>query len=173
MIACIMMQERNGTAVPYSSDLPPLARALKSSTERKSIPLHFPGHKRGVAAPPASIELFGMNPFLHDVTEHPHLDLFSNPKAPLLEAKKLSAQLFGAEETWFLVNGTSCGVQASIMATCSPGDTIILPRNAHVSATTGVILTGAVPKFIVPEYNSDWDIVAGVTPWQVRTIYIS
>ncbi|GFP82175.1 arginine decarboxylase, partial [Phtheirospermum japonicum] len=68
---------------------------------------------------------------------------FSAPKGPLLEAKKLAAELFGAKETWFLVGGTSCGVQAAVMATCSPGDIIILPRNAHVSATTGVIFSGA------------------------------
>ncbi|KAL3625205.1 hypothetical protein CASFOL_030659 [Castilleja foliolosa] len=54
------------------------------------------------------------------------------------------------------------------MACCSPGDTIVLPRNAHISATTGLILSGAVPKYIVPQYNADWDIAAGVTPLQVE-----
>ncbi|KAK6126649.1 hypothetical protein DH2020_039613 [Rehmannia glutinosa] len=54
------------------------------------------------------------------------------------------------------------------MATCSPGDTIILPRNAHVSATTGVVLCGATPKYIVPQHNLDWDIAAGVTLFQVK-----
>ncbi|CAI9766007.1 unnamed protein product [Fraxinus pennsylvanica] len=97
------------------------------------------------------------------------LDRFFAPVGPLLEAKRLAADLFGAKETWFLVGGTSCGIQASIMATCSPGDTIILPRNAHVSATAGVIFSGAVPKYIIPESNCDWDIAAGITPSQVKT----
>ncbi|KAL3825547.1 hypothetical protein ACJIZ3_021576 [Penstemon smallii] len=114
------------------------------------------------------IELIGSDPFLHDVTELPDLDNFFSPKGPLLEAIKLAAELFGAKETWFLVGGTSCGVQAAILATCSPGETIILMWNAHVSATTGIVFAGAVPKYIVPEYNCDWDIEVGVIPSQVH-----
>ncbi|PIN07893.1 Arginine decarboxylase [Handroanthus impetiginosus] len=156
-------------AAQNSFDLPPLVRALKCSAERNAVALNFPGHKRGQAAPSALTQLIGTKPFLHDITEHPDLDKFFCPKGPLLEAKKLAAELFGAKETWFLVGGTSCGVQAAIMATCSPGDTIILPRNAHVSATTGIILSGAVPKYMVPEINSVWDIAAGVMPSQVES----
>ncbi|XP_011077895.2 uncharacterized protein LOC105161781 [Sesamum indicum] len=153
----------------YDDHLPPLVRALKASAERKTVAFHFPGHKRGQAAPSPLAELIGTKPFLHDVTELPDLDRFFSPKGPLLEAKRLAAELFGAKETWFLVGGTSCGVQAAIMATCSPRDTIILPRNAHVSATTGVIFSGAMPKYIVPQYNSEWDIAAGITPSQVKS----
>ncbi|PIN07894.1 Arginine decarboxylase [Handroanthus impetiginosus] len=121
--------------VQNPSDLPPLVCALKCSAERNAVALNFPGHKRGQAAPSALTQLIGTKPFLHDVIEHPDLDRFFCPKGPLLEAKKLAAELFGAKETWFLVGGTSCGIQAAIMATCSPGDIIILPRNAHVSAS--------------------------------------
>ncbi|KAL8034598.1 hypothetical protein ABFX02_12G038500 [Erythranthe guttata] len=150
------------------NELPPLVRALKASADRKPAAFHFPGHKRGEAAPSALSELIGKDPYLHDVTELPDLDRFFNPKGPLLEAKNLAAELFGAKETWFLVGGTSCGVQAAVMATCSPGDTIILPRNAHVSTSTGVIVSGALPKYIVPKHNSDWDVAAGITPLQVE-----
>ncbi|GER36152.1 arginine decarboxylase [Striga asiatica] len=151
-----------------SIDLPPLVATLKASSERKAVAFHFPGHKRGEAAPSALTDLIGPHPFFHDVTEIPELDMFFSPKGPLLDAKNLAADLFGAKETWFLVGGTSCGVQAAVMATCSPDDTIVLPRNAHVSATTGVILSGAIPKYIVPQRSLDWDIAAGITPWQAR-----
>ncbi|KAL0426696.1 UNVERIFIED_CONTAM: putative protein YaaO [Sesamum latifolium] len=162
-------KSKSQAAVNSCNDhLPPLVRALKASADRNPVVFHFPGHKRGQAASPALTQLIGSKPFLHDVTELPELDSFFCPKGPLLEAKNLAAELFGAKETWFLVGGTSCGVQAAIMATCSPGDTIILPRNAHASATIGVIFSGAVPKYIVPQYNSDWDIAAGVTPSQVK-----
>ncbi|KAL0426697.1 UNVERIFIED_CONTAM: Arginine decarboxylase [Sesamum latifolium] len=83
--------------------LPPLVRALKASAERKTVAFHFPGHKRGQAAPSPLAELIGTKPFLHDVTELPDLDRFFSPKGPLLEAKRLAAELFGAKETWFLV----------------------------------------------------------------------
>ncbi|KAK6126619.1 hypothetical protein DH2020_039629 [Rehmannia glutinosa] len=155
--------------IPNCSHLPPLVSALKASAERNTVAFHFPGHKRGEAAPSSLTELIGTKPFLQDVTEIPELDRFFCPKGPLLEAKKLAAELFGAKETWFLVGGTSCGVQAAVMATCSPGDTIILPRNAHISATTGVIFSGAIPKYIIPEHNADWDVALGVTPAQVKS----
>ncbi|CAH1424522.1 unnamed protein product [Lactuca virosa] len=84
------------------------------------------------------------------------------------DAQKQAAELFGATETWFLVGGTTCGIQASVMATCSPGDTLILPRNSHISAFSSMVLSGVIPKYITPEYDSDWDIASGVTPSQVE-----
>lgn len=85
-----------------------------------------------------------------------------------MEAQKQAAELFGASETWFLVGGSTCGVQAAIMATCLPGDVIILPRNSHISAISAMVLSGAVPKYIVPKYDPEWDIACGVTPSQVE-----
>lgn len=87
---------------------------------------------------------------------------------PILEAQKEASKLFGASETWFLVGGTTCGIQAAIMATCSPGEYLILPRNSHLSAVSAMVLSGAIPKYIIPEYDHVWDIAAGVTPLQVK-----
>ena len=53
------------------------------------------------------------------------------------------------------------------MGTCSPGDYLILPRNSHKSAISSLVLSGAIPKYIIPEYSYDWDIPAGVMPSQV------
>ncbi|KAL0337159.1 UNVERIFIED_CONTAM: putative protein YaaO [Sesamum calycinum] len=85
----------------YDDHLPPLVRALKASAERKTVAFHFPGHKRGQAAPSPLAELIGTKPFLHDVTELPDLDRFFSPKGPLLEAKRLAAELFGAKRRGF------------------------------------------------------------------------
>jgi arginine/lysine/ornithine decarboxylase len=100
----------------------------------------------------------------------PELDNLFCPQGAILEAQKEAAKLFGSSETWFLVNGTTCGVQAAIMATCSPGEFLILPRNCHLSAISALVLSGAVPKYIVPDYKNDWDIAGGVTPLQVIQI---
>ncbi|KAF7822314.1 Arginine decarboxylase [Senna tora] len=53
------------------------------------------------------------------------------------------------------------------MATCSPGTFLILPRNSHLSAVSAMVLSGALPKYIIPDYNKDWDIAGGVSPLQV------
>ncbi|KAI3709016.1 hypothetical protein L2E82_38707 [Cichorium intybus] len=150
------------------SKLPPLVSALKASASQKVASFHFPGHNRGSAAPSSLSNLIGLQPFHHDLPELPELDNLFAPAGPILEAQKQAAELFGAKETWFLVGGTTCGIQASIMATCSPGDTLILPRNSHVSAFSSMVLSGVIPKYITPEYDSDWDIACSVTPSQVE-----
>lgn len=151
--------------------LPPLVSALKASAEENAASFHFPGHNRGRAAPSSLAQLIGVRPFLHDLPELPELDNLFAPEGPILDAQKEAAELFGALETWFLVGGSTCGIHAAIMATCSPGETLILPRNCHISAISAMVLSGALPKYISPEYNFDWDIAGGITPSQASSQY--
>ncbi|XP_026661834.2 arginine decarboxylase-like isoform X3 [Phoenix dactylifera] len=153
------------TATPGSTA--PLVLALQSTAKQDVACFHFPGHNRGKAAPSLMSEVTGLETFLHDLPELPELDDLFSPKGVILDAQMQAAKLFGASETWFLVGGTTCGIQASIMATCSPGEILILPRNSHISATSGLILSGAIPKYIMPRYNSHWDIAGGITLSQV------
>ncbi|XP_068651461.1 uncharacterized protein [Aristolochia californica] len=153
---------------PIQSQPVPLVTALKASAEKTCAGFHFPGHNRGQAAPQSLIELFGLGPFIHDLPELPELDDLFSPKGVIFEAQNLAAELFGASQTWFLVGGTTCGVQAAIMATCSPGDSLILSRNSHISAMSGMVLSGAIPDYIIPEYNSQWDVFGGITSSQVE-----
>lgn len=158
---------RNNSPVLQQNGLPPLVSALKASAEQNVASFHFPGHNRGRAAPASLTRLIGTRPFVHDLPELPELDNLFCPQGPILEAQTEAAKLFGSSQTWFLVGGTTCGIQAAIMATCSPGEFLILPRNSHISAISALVLSGAVPKFIVPDYENDWDIAGGVTPLQV------
>ncbi|KAF4365575.1 hypothetical protein F8388_007408 [Cannabis sativa] len=147
---------------------PPLVTALKISAQQNAATFHFPGHNRGRIAPSSLTHLIGLKPFIHDLPELPELDNLFSPQGPILDAQKEAAKLFGALETWFLVGGTTCGIQAAIMATCSPGDYLILPRNCHLSAISAMVLSGAIPKYIIPEYDIEWDIAGGVTLSQVE-----
>ena len=140
----------------------PLVQALQSTASQDVACFHFPGHNRGKAAPSSLSKLIGSGAFLHDLPELPELDDLFSPKGVILDAQKRAAQLFGSSKTWFLVNGTTCGIQASVMATCSPGDYLIVPRNCHISVISALVLSGAVPKYIIPEYSSAWDIAGGI-----------
>lgn len=84
-----------------------------------------------------------------------------------MEAQKLAAELYGADETFFLVNGTTCGIHALIMATCGEDDEIIVQRNAHKSTTGGIILSGARPVYIYPEVSNELSMALAVTPESV------
>ncbi|MEB3230009.1 MAG: aminotransferase class I/II-fold pyridoxal phosphate-dependent enzyme, partial [Leptolyngbyaceae bacterium] len=85
------------------------------------------------------------------------------PEGVIQAAQTLAAAAFGAKQTWFLANGSTCGIEAAILATCGPGDRILLPRNVHRSAISGLILAGAMPIFVDPDYDPDWDMAHGVT----------
>ncbi|KAJ4789325.1 Purple acid phosphatase [Rhynchospora pubera] len=146
----------------------PLVEALKTAATEQVACFHFPGHNRGKAAPTSLSSLIGSGPFNHDLPELPELDDLFSPQGPILEAQSLASELFGAHNTWFLVNGSTCGVHAAIMATCNPGDILILPRNSHLSATSGMVLTGAIPKYIMPDYNPHWDVAGGVSVLEVQ-----
>ncbi|XVF19085.1 hypothetical protein REPUB_Repub11eG0079800 [Reevesia pubescens] len=148
--------------------IPPLVSALKTSADQNAASFHFPGHNRGRAAPPSLVQLIGLKPFIHDLPDLPELDNLFSPEGPILEAQKQAAKLFGSLETWFLVGGTTCGIQAAILATCSPGEYLILPRNSHISAISAMVLSGAIPKYVIPEYDCHWDIAGGVTLSQVE-----
>lgn len=145
-----------------NQDKTPLFDAIKAYQERNVIPFDVPGHKHG-----EGLKEFGNyvgNRVLEiDVNSMKPLDNISNPVSVIKEAQELMAEAYGSDHAFFLVNGTTSGVQAMIMSTCKPGDKVILPRNAHKSAVNGLILSGAVPVYIQPETNEKLGIAMGVT----------
>lgn len=156
-----------------SQNKTPLLDRLKICINSENAPFFAPGHKKGQGISSALIDQFGVEVFRADLPELPELDNLFAPEGVLEASQILAAQAFGAEKTWFLVNGSTCGIIAAILATCQPGDEIILPRNVHQSVISGLILSGAIPIFIQPEYDPDWDIVNSITPEQIRETLIT
>ncbi|HAC63990.1 MAG TPA: lysine decarboxylase, partial [Cyanothece sp. UBA12306] len=142
----------------------PLIEALITSINQQNGVFYAPGHKKGQGISPALANLLGKRAFRADLPELPELDNLFAPSGVIQKAQELASETFGADRTWFLVNGSTCGIIASILATCGPGDKIILPRNIHQSAIAGLILSGAVPIFLNPEYDPNWDLVHSITP---------
>ncbi|MEO0378283.1 MAG: aminotransferase class I/II-fold pyridoxal phosphate-dependent enzyme, partial [Cyanobacteria bacterium P01_A01_bin.17] len=132
----------------------PLLQALQSSSHRDHAGFYTPGHKRGRGSPQALLQVFGRAVLQVDLPELPELDDLFAPDGVIAEAQALAAEAFGADQTWFLTNGSTCGVTAAILAVCNAGDQIILPRNCHRSAISGLILSGAMPIFVEPEVEA-------------------
>ena len=142
----------------------PLLDALKKLAQKEHAAFYAPGHKQGRGIARNVRDLLGEQVFQADLPELPELDNLFAPEGAIATAQELAAATFGAEQTWFLVNGSTCGVMAAILATCGMGDKIILPRNIHQSAIAGLVLSGAVPIFINPVYSSVTRLVYNVTP---------
>ncbi|MDJ0712856.1 MAG: aminotransferase class I/II-fold pyridoxal phosphate-dependent enzyme [Prochloraceae cyanobacterium] len=147
----------------------PLVDTLKELAGKPHAAFYAPGHKRGEGTPKILAQLLGKEVFKADLPELPELDNLFAPEGVIEEAQQLAAEAFGAQKTWFLVNGSTCGIVAAILATCGEGDKIILPRNIHQSAIAGLILSGAVPVFINPEYDRDFDLVYSIAPVALKT----
>ncbi|MGM9571434.1 MAG: aminotransferase class I/II-fold pyridoxal phosphate-dependent enzyme [bacterium] len=146
-------------------DRAPLWEGLKLYKNEKITRFHMPGHKAGRAFAPEWNEALSGS---FDVTEVPGTDDLHHPKGIIQEAETLAAQAFGADNSFFLVNGTSCGIMAMLLAAVSPGERIIVPRNVHRSILNGLIFSGAVPVYIRPETEEKWGMALGVTPESVQ-----
>lgn len=145
----------------------PLFEAMKEYHKKGVIPFDVPGHKHGVGIK-EMIDYFGPAMLELDVNAMKSLDNICNPIGVIKEAEELAAKAYGAKHAFFLVNGTTSGVQTMVMSMCSPGDKIILPRNSHKSATTALILSGAVPVYIQPEVNESLGIAMGVSLDEIK-----
>lgn len=141
----------------------PLVDALTAYAQRQVIRFHMPGHRGGRGCPTALRPWLGAALPL-DVTGVLGLDDLHQPEGVLQQAQELAARAFGADHTFFLVNGTSIGVHTMILATCRPGDKIIVARNLHKSALAGLVLSGAFPVYVQPELDTRLGIAMGVQP---------
>ena len=157
------LQTENPPTENVQTEIPLLA-ALQSCVHKPHAPFYAPGHKRGQSIPEPLAALLGTTVFRADLPELPELDSLFAPHGAIQAAQELAAEAFGADRTWFLTNGSTAGVIAAILATCDPGDKIILPRNVHQSAISGLILSGAVPIFVQPEYDPVLDLAHSLTP---------
>lgn len=140
----------------------PLVEALAAYHEEKVTPFDVPGHKHGKGLRDFG-EFWGERVVELDVNSMKCLDNISHPVGVIKDAEALLADVYGADHSFFLVNGTTSGVQAMIMSVCDPGDKILIPRNSHKSAVNALILSGAVPVYIEPEYDMKLGIAMGIT----------
>jgi arginine/lysine/ornithine decarboxylase len=147
----------------------PLVAQLQLCAHREAASFHTPGHQRGRGASAVLSQLLGPAALRADLPELPELDNLFAPSGAIRQAQELAAQAFGADQTWFLVNGSTAGVIAAILATCGPDDRLIVPRNVHQSAISGLILAGAAPVFVRPTYDAEWDIAHGLSLESVAT----
>lgn len=130
----------------------PIVQALKKFVANEPQSFHVPGHKNGLLSNlPNEIK----RALQYDVTELTGLDDFHQPEEAILQAEQLLASTYGANRSFFLVNGSTVGNLAMIYATCQKGDTVLVQRNAHKSIFHGLELVGANPIYIAPNWHKE------------------
>ena len=145
-----------------NQDKMPFVEALESYKDQHFVPFHTPGHKIGGEAPILLKDWMG--PALpYDLGVMYALDDLHEPERELKEAQDLTAELYDAEHCWFSINGTTALIEAMIMGTVGPDETIIIPREAHRSVISGLVLSGAKPVYMDCNFDERWGIPLGVS----------
>ena len=143
----------------------PILSGLTAYNTEGCYPWHMPGHKRRLNTIfPDIVE----NPFSIDVTEVGDLDEFHDPHGIISEAMNRAAEVYGSHKSYYLVNGSTCGIIAALSAVCRPGDKLIVARNCHKSVYNAIRLLQLRPIYIMPEWNEELGMFGGVSPEQVR-----
>lgn len=141
-----------------------LYQALSDYAASDFYPYHMPGHKRN----PAGGEMADYHKI--DITEIDDFDNLHQAEGILKEAQLRANRLYGADETFFLVNGGSGGVLAAVMAACEPLDEILIARNCHKSVYHAAILHGLIVRYYYPKVISEYDIFDGASAEEIGNL---
>ena len=150
-----------------SQDSLPIFEALEKQALDRLVHFDVPGHKGGRGNKDLK-KYLGETCVKLDVNSMKPLDNLCHPSSVIKDAQNLAAELFGADEAFFIANGTTAAVQAMIMSTCKAGDKIIMPRNVHRSAINAIVINGAVPVYVNPGTDKKLGIPLGMTLEDVR-----
>ena len=147
----------------------PIVEALKYAYECPTYQFHIPGHTKGNGVLPEFRKLIGTKALSIDTTdEFDGLGTLHPATGPIKEAQELAAEAFGAQKTFFLLNGSTAGNLALAMGLTKKGEKIIVNRNCHRSILTGMIMSGAEPIWLIPKKLEEWGIWGCVTPESVE-----
>ncbi len=138
-----------------------LFEKLRENRESGIYPYHMPGHKRRGAGD-LRPEICG-----DDITEIEGFDNLHDPVDILKRLQNEASELYGAEESFYLINGSTAGVLSAVSAALPVGGRILMARNCHKSVYHGVYLRGLRAAYLYPPFMEDYDIVDAVTPKQV------
>ena len=141
----------------------PLEKYFQHYNEKKLLPLHMPGHQRkrnmGTALP-----------YAYDYTEVEELDNLHAPEGILQEAMNRTAVYYGCSDCFYLVNGSSSGLQAGIFTLLEEGDEVVVARNCHRSVFYALSLRKAKIHFLLPEFWEDFSCFGSISLKEVERL---
>ncbi len=141
-----------------------LYERLKKYGESDYYGFHMPGHKRNTDLMPG-IDL----PYRIDITEIEGFDDLHHPSGILRDAQAAAAAVYKAEETFFLVNGSTVGILSAILGSTDRGDRVLAARNCHRSVYHALYLNELEPVYLYPRFREDLQLNTEVSASAVKT----
>ncbi len=145
-----------------------LSERLKEYSASDFYPFHMPGHKRRAAG--AWMEDSFPDPWSIDITEISGFDDLHHPKGILKEMMEEAARVYHSDRTYYLVNGSSSGILASVCAASAFGEKLLLARNCHKSAYHAMILHRLRPVYVYPERIEPLGISGEIRAEEIRSM---
>jgi len=139
---------------------PPFFRALTHYAADGSYSWHCPGHSGGVAFLKSPVgqmfhQFFGENMLRADVCNAvEELGQLLDHTGPVAASERNAARIFNADHLYFVTNGTSTSNKIVWHSTVAPGDIVVVDRNCHKSILHAIMMTGAIPVFLMPTRNN-------------------
>ncbi len=127
-------------------------------------PFHMPGHKRQVHTEYLS------NPYAVDITEITYFDNLHHAEGIIKENQDMAAELYHADKTWFLINGSTAGILAAVSACTSRGGKLLMARNCHKAVYHAAYLRGLETSYIYPSYEPACGLNGRISPDDVEKV---
>ena len=143
---------------------------LEEIKDNKLISFHVPGHKMGKIFKKLGYENILNRIYTLDTTEIDGTDNLHNAQEIIKESQERAAQVFNSDKTIYLVNGSTCGIQAAIMSICPPESKLIVNRDCHQSVINACILGDVTPVYIDTEVCTNTNIIQGVKVENVKGV---
>ena len=135
---------------------------LNNIVDNKLISFHVPGHKLGKIYDKLNYTNTLNKIYSMDTTEIQGTDNLHSPEGIIKESQERASEVFKSDETYYLINGSTCGIQAAIMALCPPKSKIIANRDCHQSVINACILGDVDPVYINSEVDKNTNILKGI-----------
>lgn len=145
---------------------PGLLERLTEYAGSDAYPFHMPGHKRREI--PDGIPGGFPDPYGIDITEIDGFDNLHHAEGILKDAMETVAAIYGADRSWYLVNGSTCGILSAVFATTENGGKILTARNCHKAVYHAICLNRLEAEYLYPEEITEFGINGGIRAEDVR-----
>jgi arginine decarboxylase len=160
--------ERRHSPVSHDQASVPLADAIQDYWRRETLSFSIPAHAGGRRIVPEAARWAGMEAFRADLPMSHGLDTRDRAWAVQATAQSLFAEAVGADQTLFSTNGSSMSAHVAVLTVAGPGETLVMARNGHKSSFAALVMSGARPAYVWPEYDRELELTHGITPAALR-----
>ena len=164
---CRRMGNRRIKILNYRKEKQPgLLERLTEYAGSDAYPFHMPGHKRREITD--GIPGGFPDPYGIDITEIDGFDNLHHAEGILKDAMDEAAAIYGADRSWYLVNGSTCGILSAVFATTENGGKILTARNCHKAVYHAICLNRLEAEYLYPEEITEFGINGGIRAEDVR-----